>query len=426
MRYDQQQIIFALNSIANAPSGRHGSVSELEAYAGEVVRRVLADPGVVGLIGEWKLVWGPAVFQADGSTVADNAMYVAQNQTDESEYVVAISGTNPISAYGWIVEDFTLVPTVAWPFGDAGSSAGDITQGTSVGLNNLLNDLSSGNQTLLPFLADQVAGAAAPLKITVTGHSLGGALSPATALALRDTQGIPLGQPDGWDPQSSSTIAVLPSAGPTPGNVTWRNYYDERLGYVTNRLWNAIDVVPHAWQISMLEQVPGLYEPTIEPTFVIRALVGLAIANSLRAGDLQQIRPDVPGLPGEVNPDITISVRNMLVLLETMIANNIIDKLAKDLPADVLAALKSVVDELIRHLNGQADLEAKVDVSSMLSMAHAHTETEPLLEELARNSIIDFLNFLFQMAYQHTTAYSELLGTTGFDAIYEAIKTQIG
>lgn len=424
--YTHQQIIFSLNSIANAPSGRHGTVSELESYAATVINRVFSDTGVIGLIGEWSLVWGPSVFQAPRSTVADNAMYVAQSRTAPEQFVVAISGTNPISAYGWIVQDLMINPPVDWPYGNSGES-GQITRGTSIGLNNLLNIMQSNGQTLLPFLATQVKQSKDPLSITATGHSLGGALSPVTALALKDTQGIPVGEKNSWDPDSTATIAVLPSAGPTPGNVTWRNYYDNSLGAETDRLWNAIDIVPHAWQVSMLREIPSLYEPTIPSTRATRVLAELAIINSELAGDLEQIRPDVPGLPGTVDPDLTLSVRNLLVILETLKANRLIDSLFKDLPPDVLAMITAAVDDLIRYLNGQSNPDVAIALEPALEAAPSNSH------EMLRNadasvsqSLIDFLNFLIQAAHQHTIAYSELLGTMAFHDIVDAIQAEIG
>lgn len=426
-QYTDQQILFSLNSIANAPSGRHGTVAELESYGTEVLNCVFADPGIIALIGEWQLVWGVSVFQAENSDVADNAMYVAQNKSNPSEFVVAISGTNPISAYGWIVEDLTINPPVAWPYGNAGATAGQITQGTNVGLNNLLNVLQSNGQTLLPFLAGEVSQSNSPLSITVTGHSLGGALSPVTALALKDTQGISAGQPNSWDPDSTASISVLPSAGPTPGNVTWRDYYDESLGGTTDRIWNAIDIVPHAWQVSMLEAIPTLYEPTIPATIAIRTLVKFAIINSKLAGDLEQILPDVQGLPGIVDPDVTLSVADLRVMLETLIANKLIDKLGKDLPANVLALMTAIVDELLKYLNEQPDPTAKVGLQDALDGASGKSLTSlNSLDADHKGSIINLLNFLIQAAHQHTVAYPELLGTMAFYDMVNAIEARLG
>jgi hypothetical protein len=420
--YSQQQIIFALNSIANAPSGRHGTVDQLQSYAKQLIIEVFSNSDVIKMIGEWNLVWGVQVFQAADSSVADNAMYVAQNGNDSSEFVVAISGTNPISAYGWIVEDAMLVPTVPWTYNSANSaSTGKITKGTNTGLKVLLNTLTDDGLSLSEFLARQVANQAKPLSITLTGHSLGGALSPVVALALLDTQGIPVAEANGWDPDSTTSIRVQPSAGPTPGNQTWRNYYDNALGTVTDRLWNAIDMVPHAWQLSMLAEIPTLYVPTIAESSLVKKLLTLAEVNSTLAGNMQQICPSTRSLPGKVDTSENITLRDFEVLLETLIANEIIDKLG--LPKLDQSLIKQLIDDWIKHLNKQADSNKCLHEGAIL--LELEQKALALLKDLW-SDFSDFIDFLKQAAYQHTTAYSILLGTQTFESIVEVIKKDGG
>ncbi len=417
-QYTQQQIIFALNSIANAPSGRHGTVEQLQSYAQNVIKQVFANAEVEKLIGQWELVWGTQVFQASHSTVADNAMYVAQNKTSPTEFVVAISGTNPISAYGWIIEDAKLLPTVPWPYSKPGQPAGSISSGTNTGLKVLMNTLTDEGQSLSNYLQHQVEKSSDPISITVTGHSLGGALSPAVALALLDSQGVE----SGWDPKGTAEISVQPSAGPTPGDEAWRNYYDDSLATKTTRLWNKIDIVPHAWQLSMLAEIPTLYTPEIPENLLIEKLVELAEINSKLAGNMQQICPSAEGLPGSINTSAEINIQELREILETLIANGIIDRLG--LPSALKELIKNVVDEWIKHLNKQQDVTVSV---------HKKTSLWSELKEKGENLLKDewggfdnFINFLKQAAYQHTTAYSVLLGTVQFsDLVSEIEKTVV-
>ena len=119
------QKVYALSTLAGTPSDQHGTVDELEAYAQKIITATLANPTVQVLIGQWNLVWGPAVHQVAGSDVADNAFYIAQNSATPTEFVIAISGTNPISRYGWIDEDFLINPLQPWPFGNTAQNFGD-------------------------------------------------------------------------------------------------------------------------------------------------------------------------------------------------------------------------------------------------------------------------------------------------------------
>lgn len=424
-QYSQQQIITSLNSIANMPSGRHGTVSELQTYAKTVISAVFLNSDIIDLIGKWKLVWGPAVYQAPKSTVADNAMYVAQNIDDPSQVVIAISGTNPISAYGWIIEDAKINPVTPWPYSQA-SNKGHITQGTNVGLNVLLNTLNDNNKTLSEFLGSVVSDTHSALNITVTGHSLGGALSPVVALALLDTQGASRAQVNGWDPSTSATINVVPSAGPTPGDETWRDYFDEKLGANTDRLWNAIDIVPHAWQLSMLDNIPTLYTPEIPQSKLISALVSLAKVNSKLAGNLEQIKPTTPGLKGTVSKDASISTQDLLTMLETLLTNKLLDKLADKLgiSESLLALIKDVIDAYIKHLNHKKS-HHMISTSGIQHLEHSKVmELESHLSGIF-NHVIDFVDFLIQAGYQHTTAYTVLLKTQEFADYVDQVKANL-
>jgi hypothetical protein len=94
------------------------------------------------------------------------------------------------------------------------------------------------------------------VNLYVTGHSLGGALSSVMALWLADTR-------TQWDPNHQTTIQAYCYAGPTAGNTDFATYLNGRLGENAHRIWNSLDVVPHAWNVNDLQQIPTLYEPQI-------------------------------------------------------------------------------------------------------------------------------------------------------------------
>ncbi len=188
--------------------------------------------------------------------------------------------------------------SVPWPTGSPPSTSKPrISLGIFRGL-SILQTLRPGPRypgagTLLSeFLTTGLPGS--PL-ITVTGHSLGGALSPSLALFLSDTQG-------NWDPDAHTRIACLASAGPTPGNSDFAAYFNLQLAAVTTRYWNAIDVVPHVWNAANIGAIPNLYAPDIPPDLLVQALADWARSMS-SLGGYTQIIP-VPGLPGTVNTSL--------------------------------------------------------------------------------------------------------------------------
>lgn len=76
-------------------------------------------------------------------------MYVAQNAKKPNEFVAAISGANPISAHGWIVEGAKLNPTLPWPYNtDSAMRTGDIFSGTNPGMTLLTDQLQDKGKKL--------------------------------------------------------------------------------------------------------------------------------------------------------------------------------------------------------------------------------------------------------------------------------------
>jgi hypothetical protein len=295
--YNQSQINFLLSMLSNLAITQKGTADELEVIlAGKIDAHLQAS---VADIGVWTRAWGPAVFQAPLSQVADNVMYVAQSASAPPQFVVAIAGTNYNSIFDILIEDFFVATQVAWTYGTppAGTSP-KISTGTWTGL-TLLQVMTPGpgmpgaNQRLADFLAGV---ATQPADVTTAGHSLGGALAPALALWLLDTRAT-------WDPQTRATISCEPSAGPTSGNADFAAYYDLMLGSRTTRIVNSLDMVPHAWNAADLASLPALYEPDIEPDIVVYALAAAAAAAS-SGGDYTQIAPSTPPLTGTIDTSL--------------------------------------------------------------------------------------------------------------------------
>lgn len=315
--YNRLQQVFCLNWLSNVAGEKIGSAATLTKFANAAVTGTLGDKTVQGLIGTWNLVWGPVVVEPTSgpfTQVAANTMFVVSQPGENGGmvYVVAIAGTNPISPFGWVVEDFDVSATVPWGTVLNNSAvvsdpAAVVSKGTATGIGQLVNNMTSActlpgfsgnnNVTIQQCLAAAVTNAPAggPLEVIFTGHSLGGALSATLALYFADQQGTPY-----WDPNFKAIVSALPSAGATPGNTNFAEHYDAVLGSRTNRLWNGLDVIPHAWETDLLQQVPGLYFPYFSPNLALIGLVAATIADASSAATYQQINRQTPPLPGQV------------------------------------------------------------------------------------------------------------------------------
>ncbi len=250
-------------------------------------------------LGHWEVVWGPGVFQVLPGAIPANTMFVAEHQ-ETGELFISIAGTNPFSAYAWFIEDFNVSETRAWSYGDAPENVA-LSKGTLKGLLALQgmvppNGVPAANVSLEGFLATRFAAEGPPVEVTVSGHSLGGALSPAVALWLADTQ-------KEWDHHTRAAISVYAYAGPTPGNDHFADYINHRLGDRLQRIANPLDVVTHAWNVCDLADVKALYTPELSRNTLWDKAVDVFIAET-NGVHYRQIDPNVLELPGKVKEEL--------------------------------------------------------------------------------------------------------------------------
>lgn len=248
----------------------------------------------------WELVWGPGVYKFPLiAKHSDNTIYVVRNTKNPSEYVLALSGTNPYEITDWIFEDFLVGTTSAWKFGEQPAGA-RISRSAALSLDILRDlkpcpDIAGAGVGLLDFFAglDNIS------RLTVTGHSLGGEMASTAALWLRDTQGIE------WDKQNHAEVFAYCYAAPTAGNEVWANYFHQRLGSNAHRIWNSIDVVPHAWQLSDMTQIPNLYLPHIHAPMLLKLALKAAdfIVMGKHYTQWPALAEDNQPLQGKVNTD---------------------------------------------------------------------------------------------------------------------------
>ncbi|HYH39307.1 MAG TPA: hypothetical protein VD860_13870 [Azospirillum sp.] len=273
--YDAFQQTFCLSALANRVWLDHGAQADLQAQLQQELSYFLTVKGyeknlqswVQPMIGNWSVSWGPVVWQNSGSTVADNALYVAHCGDVPGlgeTYVVAIAATNPLSDFDWQTEDFdvvnvvnfsTFAPLTTPPSAVLPSQINDatgtyISMGTATGVYKLLQMVGAVNDGSAPAtLAEYLSGPTITkgATIIVTGHSLAGALSPTLALVLKNAGTL----------DSFATAHVYPTAGASPGNANFAAAYKAVFPPVVvgpaarqqwnTLLWNQYDVVPHAW-----------------------------------------------------------------------------------------------------------------------------------------------------------------------------------
>lgn len=222
---------------------------------------------------DWSIVWGPAIYSFPinykGKHV-DNVVY-AVRRGRSNDYAIAIAGTNAASVADWLFEDLLVATAVPWFLDTKDKPQPRISLATFNGLSVLLNitppsaDIPGAGQTLVKFLGTITGDG--PVNLYTTGHSLGGALSPALALALADLQGK-------WDPKGNASLQPYAFAGPTPGDAAFVKHFKDKIPAGVKRFWNARDGVPHAWDTAHMQEMPSLYgQPVGDVTTAVKAIL---------------------------------------------------------------------------------------------------------------------------------------------------------
>ena len=212
---------------------------------------------------DWEVVWGPALYTFPClAKEQDNMMYVVQQKSNRDNYIVAIRGTNGTAYLDWVKEDFEVLRQKSWhlPMGKKVSGKPKVSHATHTGFEILLkkciptSSVKASGQSISAFLTS-IASKNRPSTVTFTGHSLAGALSPTLALWFAQFQG----EENLWDASCNVDIKVVAFAGATPGNGDFANYFDALLGSKCDRIHNKHDIVPHAWEMDTLNEIPTLY-----------------------------------------------------------------------------------------------------------------------------------------------------------------------
>jgi hypothetical protein len=350
-----QKVTFYLSILANQVNMERGPNLEERLY--EIIKAYLAEAQTQQQLGRWEIAWGPAVLESNTTYFSINAMYLAHSLDDPSAYVLAVAGTNSVSIFDWLVEDLAVVYQLPWIYGLLSAPDARISLGTGIGL-AILQRLAPGGDrpgagtNIRQYLAGLPA---ADRDLCVTGHSLGGALSPTLALWLNDTR-------RGWDLSGKTTLSTLPTAGPTAGNSPFAAYSDGRL--TTTRFANSLDVVPHAWNVESLAQIKNLYAPTIPSDSLIDALVDWAVL-AATGKDYRQIQAEAPPIQGTVDPDFPnflaqVAYQHGMAYLKYFSLTGDIDRLAKPLEAQI-----RLPSPALRKLAERVDIPLPADLAGL-------------------------------------------------------------
>lgn len=288
-RYDKDATVFSLCFLSNIVSGYVDSTSIspntiLQPLADSSMNAVLKDSATISCIGNWQIAWGPCVysdFLSEEYIAADLTMVLLKGTDPDDSlntmYVLSISGTNNASAYDWLYIDLKTTSMFPWPepiqgksnlsaFNSASSSSSEVTDtsvtnsgnyistGMALGMKDLLITMTSTSSglTLIDYLRLNVA-TDSTAELAVTGHSMGGALAPCVALALKDNQSY-------WDPAGIFTITAYPFAGPSPGNANFAGYFSTTIGPENFHGWyNTNDAAPRVFNTASMNTISSMY-----------------------------------------------------------------------------------------------------------------------------------------------------------------------
>lgn len=196
----------------------------------------------------WQVVWGPAEL-VSWLDISYSLAFVCRRQQPNTaaEYTVVIRGTNMMSWDSWEKEDFAVGTTR--PFNELAPHAPAnalISHGTYRGTRDLLRLVDPKTKTsLVDFLSNEK-----PPILYITGHSLGGTLSPPLFAYLNDVL---------YGGNRTMNMALWTFAGLTPGDVNFNTYFNGLFNPLFQwRLHNTLDIAPFCWW--SLDNIKNIYE----------------------------------------------------------------------------------------------------------------------------------------------------------------------
>ena len=422
----KQRAIFLLSWLSNINANKVNTLKGLEDHARTKIGEAMVDPALNPVLNRYfpdivsptnnPIVWGPYSYShnpnAGALCVTDNAAFITKGidpdtpTGEKALYVVAVSGTNPDSHFGWYDEDFLPTNLVAWPVVKTpsnnpnplidpahnpytGGINGGVSSGFATGLDILWNRMNQLNPAT-PLLFDALREVVLQddhqeIEIAVTGHSLGGALSPMLALAIRD-----MFNSGGFDILGKTiTVTTWPTAGPTPGEATFAKHLTDVIGIQNYKgVYNTLDIVPHGFAPQMMAELntlfnyPAVYFCFDRPDKVqteTKLVDGLLkYAKTLPAGHNYQLSQGELGWQSTFTPQIIDPTSTNPVTGKPYMACGIL----KD-----LISIFVTMPETRHYLNT------------------IYNERPELIYNTPRNAVDNMFGYLSQAGMQHTTVY---------------------
>ena len=194
----------------------------------------------------WQVVWGPAEL-VSWLDVSYSLAYVCRRPQPYNEYTVVIRGTNMMSWDSWEKEDFAIGTTR--PFNELAPHAPAnalVSYGTFRGTTDLLSLRDPQKKTsIVDFLRLEK-----PSVLYVTGHSLGGTLSPPLFAYLNDVL---------YGGNYVTNMALWTFAGLTAGDINFNTYFNGLFNpEFAWRLHNTLDIAPFCWW--SLPNIQNIYQ----------------------------------------------------------------------------------------------------------------------------------------------------------------------